>query len=123
MREKFSLLAYSPLGFGRLTGKFEKGLDKAEDRINKFPRLSRYNGVLSIEATKHYMNIAEEAGISMTTLALSFVNDRPFMCSNIIGATNMDQLKENIDSINTILSDDILKSIETIHNAIPNPAP
>jgi aryl-alcohol dehydrogenase-like predicted oxidoreductase len=123
MRENLSLLAYSPLGFGRLTGKFEKGLGTEHDRINKFPRLARYNGALSIEATKHYMKIAEEAGMSMTTLALSFVNDRPFMCSNIIGATNMEQLKENIDSIDVILTPDILKEIEVIHASIPNPAP
>jgi aryl-alcohol dehydrogenase-like predicted oxidoreductase len=122
-REKLGLLAYSPLGFGRLSGKYEKGQDNAADRINKFPRLARYNSDLSIEATRQYMKIAEDAGLTPTQLALAFVNDRPFMCSNIIGATTMDQLKENIASIDVVLSKDVLAEIEKVHLAIPNPAP
>jgi aryl-alcohol dehydrogenase-like predicted oxidoreductase len=123
MREGLGLLAYSPLAFGRLTGKFDKGLDTPNDRINKFKNLARYNNELCLEATKHYLKIAEDAGMTLTEMALAFVNDRPFMCSNIIGATNMTQLKENIASIDTQLSADVLAQIEMIHNLIPNPAP
>jgi aryl-alcohol dehydrogenase-like predicted oxidoreductase len=123
MREHIGLLAYSPLGFGRLTGKFENGTDSPNDRINKFKNLARYNNDLCITATKEYMKIADEAGLSITQMALAFVNTRPFVYSNIIGATNMDQLKENIDSVNVDLSADTLAAIEKIHHIIQNPAP
>jgi aryl-alcohol dehydrogenase-like predicted oxidoreductase len=123
MREHIGLLAYSPLGFGRLTGKFEKGIDKPGDRINKFTRLSRYNNTLSIEATRQYLKLAEENNMSLTQMALAFVNTRPFVCSNIIGATNMVQLEENINSIRIALNSEVLKEIEAIHVNYPNPAP
>lgn len=122
-REKISLLAYSPMGFGLLSGKFHKGLDTPNDRINQFKNLVRYNGAKSHEATAKYMQIADDAGITPAQMALSFVNDRPFVTSNIIGATNMSQLKENISSIDIILSTDVLAAIDRIHAEISNPAP
>ena len=70
-----------------------------------------------------YNNIAEENNLTLTQLALAFVNDRPFVTSNIIGATTMEQLKENIDSINTKLSRDTLDEIDKAQEKIPNPAP
>ena len=69
------------------------------------------------------MQIAEDNGMTLAQMALAFVNERPFLTSNIIGATNLDQLKENIDSIDISLSDDVMKAIEDVHSAIPNPAP
>jgi aryl-alcohol dehydrogenase-like predicted oxidoreductase len=122
-REKISLLAYSPMGFGLLSGKFHKGLDTPNDRINQFKNLVRYNGAKSHEATAKYMQIADDAGITPAQMALSFVNDRPFVTSNIIGATNMSQLKENISSIDIILSTNVLAAIDRIHAEISNPAP
>ncbi|MBK8625751.1 MAG: aldo/keto reductase [Saprospiraceae bacterium] len=122
-REKISLLAYSPMGFGLLSGKFHKGLDTPNDRINQFKNLVRYNGAKSHEATAKYMQIADDAGITPAQMALSFVNDRPFVTSNIIGATNMSQLRENISSIEIILSTDVLAAIDRIHAEISNPAP
>ena len=71
----------------------------------------------------HYFKLAKDSGISLTQMALAFVNSRPFMTSNIIGATNLDQLKENIESIDTELSEETLDRINAIHAAIPNPAP
>ncbi len=123
LREDIGLLAYSPLGFGRLTGKYELNQDNPNDRINKFKNLSRYNNELSINATKEYMKIANEAGISITDLSLSFVNTRPFVVSNIIGATTMEQLKENIASINVPFTSELEEAVEQIHKFIPNPAP
>jgi aryl-alcohol dehydrogenase-like predicted oxidoreductase len=123
LRENISLLAYSPLGFGRLTGKFQKKTDTPFDRINQFKNLARYNGDKSIEATQKYIKIAEQAGLTPTQLALAFVNDRPFVTSTIIGATTMDQLRENIDSINTSLTQDTLDAIDLVHKEISNPAP
>jgi aryl-alcohol dehydrogenase-like predicted oxidoreductase len=122
-REKISLLAYSPMGFGLLSGKFHKGLDTPNDRINQFKNLVRYNGAKSHEATAKYMQIADDAGITPAQMALSFVSDRPFVTSNIIGATNMSQLRENISSIDIILSTDVLAAIDRIHAEISNPAP
>ena len=123
MREEVGLLAYSPLGFGRLTGKYRGGhnLDKA--RLTVFPNMARYNSDQSIEATEHYYQIAKNHGISLTQMALAFVNQQPFLTSNIIGATNLEQLQENIGSIDLTLSKEIMKEIEAVHNKIHNPAP
>ena len=123
IREKAGLIAYSPMGFGRLSGKFEKGLDKPTDRINQFAQFNRYSSELSIQATKKYMAIAEKYNISMAQFALAFVNTRPFVTANIIGATSMVQLKENIASINVDISKEMMKEIDEVHQEISNPAP
>ena len=123
MRENVGLLAYSPLGFGRLTGKYRGGhnLDKA--RLTLFPNMARYNSDQSIEATEQYYQIAQNHGVSLTQMALAFVNSQPFLTSNIVGATSVEQLRENIDSIDLTLSKELLKEIEAVHKQIPNPAP
>jgi aryl-alcohol dehydrogenase-like predicted oxidoreductase len=123
IREQIGLLAYSPLGFGRLTGKFLKGLDTPQDRINQFTRMVRYNSQNSLEATAKYVALAESAGISPVQMALAYVISRPFMTSAIVGATTMEQLKENLSSTDVVLSAELLQSIEAIHAQIPNPAP
>ena len=123
LRENIGLLAYSPMAFGVLSGKYIKGKAADNARLKLFPRFARYSSAQSTEATKRYLEIAEKHGLSLAQMALAFVNDRPFMTSNIIGATNLDQLKENIDSINLSLSDEILKDINAVHAEIPNPAP
>tara|TARA_B100001063_G_scaffold114331_1_gene106863 strand:+ start:137 stop:1174 length:1038 start_codon:yes stop_codon:yes gene_type:complete len=122
-RENIGLLAYSPLGFGVLSGKYINGTASKNARLNLFPRFSRYSSQQATNATKSYFELSKEIGISLTTLALSFVNNRPFICSNIIGATTIDQLKENIESIRTKLSKDVIQRINKIHSAIPNPSP
>ena len=100
-----------------------KGTAADNARLKLFPRFARYSSEQSTEATKQYLNLAKDLGISLTTLALAFVNQRPFVTSNIIGATNLDQLKENIGSVNTKLSEETLVRINAIHAEIPNPAP
>ena len=122
-RENIGLLAYSPLAFGVLSGKYINGTASKNARLNLFPRFSRYSSQQATNATKSYFELSKEIGISLTTLALSFVNSRPFICSNIIGATTIDQLKENIESIRTKLSKDVIQRINEIHSAIPNPSP
>ncbi|HMP31843.1 MAG TPA: aldo/keto reductase, partial [Saprospiraceae bacterium] len=123
IREKIGLLAYSPLAFGRLTGKFNKGENDPNWRINKFPRLSRYNGENSLKATEMYLEIAEKHKLTLTDMALAFVNSRFFVTSNIIGATSMEQLKENINSVNVALSEEVMQDINHVNNLIPDPAP
>ena len=88
-----------------------------------FPRLKRYNSENSFKAAKLYNEIAQKNNLSLTQLSLAFVNDRPFVTSNIIGATTIDQLKENIDSTDVKLSDDIISEINQVNNKIPNPSP
>ncbi len=122
-REQIGLLAYSPLGFGVLSGKYLKEIPPRKARVTLFPNYNRYSGDTSVEATKKYAELAKEHGLSLAQMALAFVNTRPFLTSNIIGATSMEQLKENIESIDVDLSDEVLEGIEEIHNAIPNPAP
>ena len=123
VRENIGLLAYSPLAFGVLSGKYIEGTAAENARLKLFPRFARYSSDQSTEATKQYLEIANDIGISLTTLALAFVNQRPFVTSNIIGATNLEQLKENIDSIDTEISKETLDRINAIHAVIPNPAP
>ncbi|OBQ57231.1 aldo/keto reductase [Tamlana sp. s12] len=122
MREDLGLLAYSPMAFGVLSGKYIKGTDTDKSRLNLFPRFSRYSSASCIEATKRYLKIAEENNMTLAQMSLAFVNQQPFVTSNIIGATTMAQLKENIDSIHVTLSDDIMEQINAVHAEIPNPA-
>ena len=123
MREEIGLLAYSPMAFGVLSGKYIKGTQADNARLKLFPRFARYSGDKATEATKRYMKIADDNNMTLAQMSLAFVTDRPFMTSNIIGATSLEQLEENIDSINFILSDEILKAINEVHADIPNPAP
>lgn len=124
LRENIDLIPYSPLGFGLLSGKFHRKTDTPNDRRNKFPNsATRYNSDNSWQATARYLAIADHYGLSMPQMALAFVNDRPFVASNIIGATSIKQLEENIKSADLELSDEVLKEINEVHDLIPNPAP
>ena len=123
LRENVGLLAYSPMAFGVLSGKYIKG--KADDnaRLKLFPRFARYSGEKAEDAAKHYLKIAEGNNMTLAQMSLAFVNQQSFVTSTIIGATNIEQLKENIDSIDVTLSEDVLQQIEEVHQVIPNPAP
>ncbi|MEZ2413496.1 aldo/keto reductase [Muriicola sp. E247] len=123
IREKIGLLAYSPLGFGVLSGKYLGGKKPENARITLFPAYARYSNEIALEATQKYQDLATENDMSLTQMALAFVNSRPFLTSTIIGATSMEQLKENIGSIDLVLSEEILQSIEAIHEQHPDPAP
>jgi len=123
IRENIKLLAYSPLAFGVLSGKYLKGMQAENSRLNLFPRFARYSSFQATEATKQYLKLAENNNLSLTQMALAFVNQRPFLASSIIGATTLEQLKENIDSIDVELSDELLAEINAIHDIIPNPSP
>ena len=102
-KENIGLLAYSPLGFGTLTGKYLGGNMPKNARLTLFPHYDRFSNKESKKAIQKYYDLAKENGMSLTTMALSFVNDRSFVTSNIIGATSIDQLKENIDSYKIFL--------------------
>ena len=122
-REDVGLLAYSPLGMGLLTGKYRHGAKPEGSRMAVFERFTRYDGAETLEATEQYLQLADEHGLNPTHMALAFVNTRPFVLSNIIGATTMEQLKMNIDSLDVTLSKEVLKGIEAIQQRLPNPAP
>jgi aryl-alcohol dehydrogenase-like predicted oxidoreductase len=122
-REQLGLLAYSPLAFGVLSGKYRNGQLPDNSRLKLFPRMARYNSDQSREATEAYAAIAAKYRLTLTQLSLAFVTDRPFVTTNIIGATTMPQLKENIGSAEITLSQEILKEIDAAHNRMPNPAP
>ncbi|MGQ3677474.1 NADP(H)-dependent aldo-keto reductase [Tenacibaculum discolor] len=124
MRENIGLLAYSPLAQGVLTGKYIDGKTPEGARGTLFPRfIARYKNEGSEKAVLEYQKIANKHGLTLTELSLAYINQLPFVTSNIIGATKMSQLKENINSINIELSDAILEEIEAVHKVIPNPAP
>ena len=123
IREEVGLLAYSPLGFGVLTGKFLDGARPPEARIVKWTRFARYNGELAERATAAYVAIAREHGLDPARMALAFVNRQRFVTSTLIGATTMEQLEANLASIDERLSDEVIRAIEGVHRAHPNPCP
>ena len=123
LREKCGLLVYYPLAAGALSGKYRNGKMPKNSRLALFKGWERHLNPLALKAYDEYFKLAKENDLTMVQLAQSFVNSRPFVTSNIIGATTMEQLKENIDSINIELSDEIIEKINQIHNNNPNPSP
>ena len=123
IRENVGLLAYSPMAFGVLSGKFLTGESLPNSRIKLFPQFARYNSAQCAEATRLYQEIAIKNGLTLTELSLAFVTQQAFVTSTIIGATTMEQLKENIATIDVVLSDEILKEINAVQAIIPDPAP
>ena len=123
IREQCGLLAYSPLAFGMLSGKFENGARPAGSRLALFSRFTRYANDQAIAATSRYVALAREHGLDPAQMALAFVTRQPFVTSNIIGATSLEQLDSNLASIDLQLSEEVLAGIEAIHKAQPNPAP
>ena len=122
-REQISLLAYSPLAMGTLSGKYLLGDDQPQDRLNQFPQYTRYNSESAQAAVRAYVELAQSNHLSPSQMALAFINSRPFVASNIIGATTMGQLEENIGSARIQLSDEVLRAIEGIHQRCPSPCP
>ena len=123
IREKCGLLVYYPLAAGALSGKYRNGKMPKNSRLALFKGWERMINPLAMKAYDEYHNLAKESNLSMVQLAQAFVNSRPFVTSNIIGATTMEQLKENINSIEIELSDEIIEKINLIHNNNPNPSP
>lgn len=121
--EDIGYLPYSPLGFGVLSGKYLDGNKPTGARVTRYPQYSRYSSESSMKATKAYAEIAKRYDISLTQIALAFVNQQPFVTSTIVGATSIKQLSENIASIDVTLSAAILKEIQQVHDQNPNPAP
>lgn len=122
--ENIGLLAYSPLGFGLLSGKYIQEKKPAEARLTIFEGFGqRYLKPNVKEAVAAYVEIAHRYNLTPAQLALAFVQSRWFVASTIIGATTIEQLKENIDSVNVVLNKDILVELDGVHARYPNPAP
>ncbi|MFM2664359.1 NADP(H)-dependent aldo-keto reductase [Vibrio mediterranei] len=121
--EGVELLAYSPLAFGCLSGKYLDGQRPEGARCSLFERFVRYFTPQGIEATQAYVNLAREHNLDPAQMALAFVNQRPFVASNIIGATNLEQLESNINSIDVELSDELLNELQEIGAKYSNPCP
>jgi aryl-alcohol dehydrogenase-like predicted oxidoreductase len=120
---RVGLLAYSPLAFGWLTGKYLAD-PHAPGRINLFPGFGqRYNKPNVPVASREYVRIAQEAGLSPAQMALAFARTRWFCSSVILGATTLKQLEENLSSAELTLSEEVLKQIDAVHKFLPNPAP
>ena len=123
LREQIGLLAYSPLAFGVLAGKYLNGARPAGGRLTLFERFQRYNNAQATSASADYVALARQHGLDPAQMALAYVTSRPFVTSNIIGATNLEQLASNLGSIEVSLSAEVLAGIEAIHVKQPNPAP
>ena len=124
IRERCGLLAYSPLGFGVLSGKYEGGRKPQGARLTLFgQQFTRYTKPRPTAATAKYVALAKKYGLTPAAMSLAWVNSRRFLTSNIIGATTMEQLKEDIDSASLELPSELLGEIEEMHKENPNPAP
>ncbi|QEY25875.1 NADP(H)-dependent aldo-keto reductase [Neisseria zalophi] len=123
LREQVPLLAYSPLAFGMLTGKYRNGAMPEKARLTLYKRFQRYNKPLAFTAVDRYAEIAERYGLSLAQMSLAFVSNRSFVASNIIGATTMEQLRENIASADLVLKDEVVAAINAVHEEIMNPCP
>ncbi len=122
-REQVGLLAYSPLAFGVLSGKYLDGARPPGARLTLWDRFSRYSSDQAIDATRAYVELAREHALDPAQMALAYVNSRSFLTSNIIGATTMEQLESNLASESLVLADDVIEGIEAIHHRLPNPSP
>ena len=122
-RERIGLLAYSPLGFGVLSGKYLDGARPPEGRITRFSRFTRYTGPRVERAVRAYVELARAHGLDAAQMALAYVYSRPFVTSALIGATTMAQLEANVGAAQRVLSAEVLAGIEKIHLDHPNPAP
>lgn len=123
-RSSVGLLAYSPLGFGVLSGKYVNGQRPEGTRLTRWGHyFTRYTSAHAQKVTQAYVELAQQHGLDPAQMALAYVNSRPFLTANIIGATSMQQLQSNMASADLLLSDEVLKGIEAIHDAHPNPCP
>lgn len=123
IREQVGLLAYSPLAFGLLSGKYEHGAQPPKGRLTLFERFQRYNNPQARRAASAYVQLAHEHGLDPAQMALAYVNSQPFLTSNIIGATSLEQLDSNIASLELQLPAEVVQRIEQLHIEQPNPAP
>ena len=123
IRQKCGLLVYYPLAAGALSGKYRDGEMPKNSRMALFKGWERHLNPLAMRAYDEYYKLAKDFNLTMVQLAQSFVNSRPFVTSNIIGATTMEQLKENIDSVNIDFTDEMMERVDKIHNENPNPSP
>ncbi len=123
IREKCGLLVYYPLAAGALSGKYQDGKMPKDSRMALFKGWERHLNPLAMKAYEKYSKVAKDFNLTMVQLAQAFVNSRPFVTSNIIGATTMDQLKENVESINIDFTDEMMDRVNEIHNNNPNPSP
>ena len=117
LKENCNLIAYSPLAGGRLSGKYINGKKPKNARYTLWPKKFSRGEV----AIQKYINLANKYNIKPTSFANAFVNDRPYVTSSITGATSINQLKENIDSIDITLTKDMIHEINEIHSSDPNP--
>src|SRR5690606_11683481 len=122
-REHVSLLAYSPMAFGTLSGKYLGGARPEGARLTLYERFARYSAPHVEGIVTKYVALACAHGLDPAQMALAFVNGQAFLASTIIGATNLEQLKSNVASAEITLSGEVMASIEQIHLQHPNPCP
>ncbi|WP_153771466.1 aldo/keto reductase [Labrenzia sp. CE80] len=123
LREDVSLLAYSALAQGYLTGKYRDGATPKGARKTLFNRMQRYETPGAEETFNEYLDLAADAGLNPSQMALAFAHTRSFMTSVILGATRLDQLEQDLDVVDMTLSDEVLAKIDDIHQRRGNPCP
>ncbi|ELY4156644.1 NADP(H)-dependent aldo-keto reductase [Cronobacter turicensis] len=121
--EGVELLAYSALAFGTLTGKYLNGAKPAGARNTLFSRFTRYSSAQSQKAVAAYVDVAKRHGLDPAQMALAFVRQQQFVASTLLGATTMEQLKTNVESLHVTLNEDVLAELEAVHQVYTYPAP
>ncbi|VYU31836.1 NADP(H)-dependent aldo-keto reductase [Metakosakonia massiliensis] len=121
--EGVELLAYSCLAFGTLTGKYLNGAKPEGARNTLFSRFTRYSGEQAQKAVAAYVDIAKRHNLDPAQMALAFVRQQPFVASTLLGATTLEQLKSNVESLHLTLSQEVLAEIEAVHQVYTYPAP
>ncbi len=122
-REDCGLLAYSPLAFGVLSGKYLSGARPEGARLTLFPQFRRYLAPEAAAAAGAYVRLARDSGLDPAVMAIAYLNSKRFVTSTIIGVTTAEQLKINLSAEEVILPEDVISAIEDIHREHPNPAP
>lgn len=122
-REQVGLLAYSPLGFGVLSGKYLDGTAGAKARLVLYKQFDRYSNAQAERAVQRYLDLARQIDLDPAQMALAYINQKPFVTANVIGATTMEQLQADIASVELVLSEEAVAAIEEVHKEIPNPCP
>ena len=123
VREQSGLLAYSPLAFGYLTGKYRNNNMPKGSRIDLFKDFTRYNNENSMKAIEEYYKISQKFNLDFAQMSIKFCEIQPFVTSVIIGATTMQQLKTNVESVNVKLNNEIINEINEVQKIYPNPCP
>jgi aryl-alcohol dehydrogenase-like predicted oxidoreductase len=123
LQENVAFAAYSPLAFGTLSGKYAGGRRPPDARLTLYPQYTRYSGARARKAVDAYVALARRFDMSPARMAIAFAASRPFVASIVVGASTVEQLRDDFVAASEVMSAEMLEEIERVHEDNPNPAP